>query len=181
MQLFTSFLHSIRQQVSFYANGLSWIIFLGLLSQVNIPLWPVPVTGQILGFFLLGLWHSPKRTFIISFSYIVLGIVGFPLFHGLLGGFKALVSPTFGYILGFPFISVIVSLTKRHFSSFNRFFFFHLLAIVPCYLLGIFYLSFFLGFSKALLFSGFLIFIPAEILKILFSYSAFVYKNKPRS
>jgi biotin transport system substrate-specific component len=79
----------------------SGAILTGLLAQVAIPIWPVPVTGQTLAVLLVGSALGATRGALSMLVYAVLGIVGVPVFSdwshgiGVIGGF------TGGYIIGF--------------------------------------------------------------------------------
>jgi len=79
----------------------SGALLTGLLAQVSIPTWPVPITGQTLAVLLVGSALGAARGAISMVLYAVLGIVGLPVFSdwshgiGVIGGF------TGGYIVGF--------------------------------------------------------------------------------
>jgi biotin transport system substrate-specific component len=75
--------------------------FVGLLAQVSIPLWPVPITGQTLGVLvvasLLGMWRGVAAMVL----YAAAGAAGVPWFSEASSGVTAILGPTGGYILGF--------------------------------------------------------------------------------
>lgn len=73
----------------------------GLLAQVAIPLWPVPVTGQTLAVLLVGATLGASRGAVSLALYAVLGIVGVPWFSDASAGWGVIAGPTGGYILGF--------------------------------------------------------------------------------
>lgn len=72
-----------------------------LLAQVSIPLVPVPVTGQTLAVMLVGASLGARRGAASMALYLVLGVLGLPVFAGFSGGFASVMSPSFGYIIGF--------------------------------------------------------------------------------
>jgi biotin transport system substrate-specific component len=76
-------------------------LFTGLLAQVAIPLWPVPITGQTLAVLLVGSSLGLARGALSLTLYVVLGVVGVPWFSEWSGGPATLLGPTGGYILGF--------------------------------------------------------------------------------
>jgi biotin transport system substrate-specific component len=80
---------------------LGGVAVVGLLAQVQIPLWPVPVTGQTLGVLLVGASLGARRAVLSMAAYAVLGLAGLPLFAGAEGGTAMLFAPSFGYVLGF--------------------------------------------------------------------------------
>lgn len=72
-----------------------------LLAQAEIPLWPVPITGQTLAVVLVGATLGARRGALAMLSYLVAGVAGFPVFAGFAGGPASLLSPSFGFIIGF--------------------------------------------------------------------------------
>jgi biotin transport system substrate-specific component len=75
--------------------------FTGLLAQVAVPLWPVPITGQTLAVLLVGSSLGMARGTLAMVLYAVLGVVGVPWFSGWTSGPGVALGPTGGYILGF--------------------------------------------------------------------------------
>lgn len=87
----------------------------GLLAQLSIPLWPVPVTGQTLGVLLVGATLGARRGAAALTSYLVLGVIGLPWFAEFTGGIGSIAKPSFGYIIGFiPAAFLIGYLSERH-------------------------------------------------------------------
>lgn len=67
---------------------------------VKIPIPPVPVTLQFLFVNLACLVLSRKNAFISVLIYIIIGLMGIPVFtQG--GGLGYVINPTFGYLIGF--------------------------------------------------------------------------------
>jgi biotin transport system substrate-specific component len=75
--------------------------FTGLLAQLAVPLWPVPITGQTIAVLLVGAALGPVRGALSLAGYALLGVVGVPWFSDASGGLHVLVGPTGGYIVGF--------------------------------------------------------------------------------
>ena len=67
---------------------------------------PMPFTLQTLAIFLACFFLGFKGAFLSTLTYILLGVVGLPVFTGFRGGFSALLEPTGGFIIGFLFIPV---------------------------------------------------------------------------
>src|SRR5699024_8677261 len=63
-----------------------------LLAQVTIPLPLVPITGQTLGVILVGAALGSRRGAAALLTYLLVGVAGAPV---------SLLSPSFGFILGF--------------------------------------------------------------------------------
>lgn len=84
-----------------------------ILAQVSIPLQPVPITGQTLAVLLVGSMLGWARGGLALVLYMVLGLVGLPVFApqpdgGHLTGQAAFGSPSFGYIVGFVLSAALV-------------------------------------------------------------------------
>lgn len=73
----------------------------GLLAQVAIPLWPVPVTGQTLAVLLVGSTLGASRGALSMLAYGLLGVAGIPWFSDASHGMGVLLGSTGGYIVGF--------------------------------------------------------------------------------
>lgn len=72
-----------------------------VLAQVEVPLWPVPITGQTLAVVLVGATLGMRRGALSMLLYAVVGLLGLPVFSGATGGLAALATPSFGYVVGF--------------------------------------------------------------------------------
>lgn len=77
------------------------VVFLAFLSNIYVPLWPVPITGQTFGLFLIAFWFGSRRGLLTIGLYILAGLIGFGVFAQHKSGLAAITGPTGGYILGF--------------------------------------------------------------------------------
>lgn len=75
---------------------------------ISIPLGPVPITLQSLFVILSGLILGPKLGALSQIVYILLGLVGAPIFSGFTGGPQSVMAPSFGFIIGFVFAAYVV-------------------------------------------------------------------------
>ena len=100
---------SLATDVALIAGG---VAFVSLLAQVEIPLWPVPITGQTLAVMLVGATLGARRGALALTAYMMLGLVGLPIFAGHSGGSLSL--PSFGFVIGFiPAAAVVGWLSQR--------------------------------------------------------------------
>lgn len=89
------------------------------LAQVQIPMYPVPITGQTLAVLLVGATLGFARGATSLALYMVLGLVGLPVFApqedgSHLTGLVAVAAPSFGYIIGFiPAAAIVGWLSER--------------------------------------------------------------------
>lgn len=74
-----------------------------IAAQVQVPLWPVPITGQTLAVLLVGSSLGALRGTLSMVLYAVLGMVGLPVFSDASSGMGVILGPTGGYIVGFVF------------------------------------------------------------------------------
>lgn len=89
-----------------------------VLAQIAIPLWPVPITGQTFSVLFVGATLGLVRAAASMVLYLVLGLVGLPVFapqaNGThLTGVPALLGPTGGYLVGFIFAAALVGLLAQ--------------------------------------------------------------------
>lgn len=83
-------------------------VLTGLLAQVAIPLWPVPITGQTLAVLLVGSTLGMSRGAASMMLYVLAGIAGVPWFSDASHGLGVLLGSTGGYIVGFVLAAALV-------------------------------------------------------------------------
>ena len=93
-------------------SSISLIIFTSIFAQIKyfLPHNPVPITLQTFGVLLMGGILGPRWGLGSSSAYILLGIIGVPVFQGANSGFDYVLGVTGGYIVGFMFASFTVGL-----------------------------------------------------------------------
>lgn len=70
-------------------------------SYIYLPFTPVPITIQVLTVLLSGLFLGSRWAFTSQVIYVLMGLMGLPVFAGFKNGVIALAGPTGGYIIGF--------------------------------------------------------------------------------
>lgn len=132
-------------------------------SLIYVPTTP-PITLQLLFVFIICGLFNFKVSFFAILTYILLGILGLPIFSGFRGGIVVLLSPTGGFILSFilfPFAKLCFFKIKNYILKLSLTF---LLGLFLLYIVGFLHLGYFLNsYSFALKTS--LIFLPLDILK----------------
>ncbi len=145
------------------------------LSQLNISL-----TLQTMFVILIGFLLKPQDAFLSILIYVLLGVIGLPVFSQGRSGLSALFGPSGGFIMLFPVVGLLISLLK---SKTNHFI--HdliigcLISIVFLYGFGTLWLSFSLAIPYLSALSGMLIFIPFDVIKLILAYS--IYQRLPKS
>lgn len=151
--------------------------FTAVGAFISIPLGPIPITLQSFFVLLAGLILEPKLAFLSQVTYVILGLIGIPIFANFTGGPQQIFSPSFGFLLGFIlsafFISVFINFNK--FSKKNIFLALSLGTII-IYALGLSYMYFIFNFVmktpltfKEVFKLGCLAFLPGDGLKLILS------------
>ncbi len=89
------------------------LISVGAYIRVPIPISPVPLTAQVLFVFLAGTMLGKKWGTISVLVYLLLGIIGLPVFAGGASGLGILLGPTGGYLVGFAFAALLIGYLKE--------------------------------------------------------------------
>ncbi|HPE16084.1 MAG TPA: biotin transporter BioY [Oscillospiraceae bacterium] len=146
------------------------LIATGAFLRIPLPL--IPVTLQTLTVSLAGLLLGARRGALSAAVYVALGLLGLPIFTGG-GGITYVFHPTFGYLLGFIGGAYVTGRVAHAVPapSFRRLFFACLAGLGVVYAAGVPYLwlvsRVYLGrdvTAGAILFSGFLLPIPGDVL-----------------
>ena len=82
-------------------------VALAVSAQVQVPMWPVPITAQTLVVLLLGFALGPRLAGATTLTYLAQGAIGLPVFANAAAGPAALVGPTAGYLWGFVVAAVL--------------------------------------------------------------------------
>lgn len=113
--------------------------FIAICSWIAIPA-TVPFTLQTMGIFITVGLLGGKRATIAIFVYILLGIIGIPVFASFSSGLGAILGTSGGYIIGFLFSALFMWFIESVFG--NRHFIFiisMLIGLLICYSFGTFW------------------------------------------
>jgi biotin transport system substrate-specific component len=147
--------------------GGSLLIAAAAQLRIALPFTPVPLTGQTFAVLLLGALYGARRGAATAMSYLMLGIMGLPVFSAAPPGPAALVSPTAGYLAGFVAAAWVTgSLSER---GWDRKPITAALAMLigsaVLFACGLLWLGRFTGWDLVIQ-TGLLPFIPGDLLKI---------------
>lgn len=70
-------------------------------AYLKIPTQPVPITLQILFCMYAGILLGSKLGFASQIIYVLMGLIGLPVFANGASGFGYILQPTFGFLIGF--------------------------------------------------------------------------------
>ena len=83
-----------------------------ICSKISIPIGAIPLTLQTFAVFLISLILGVKKSFIVFLTYIILGLIGLPVFSSG-GGIQYIFMPSFGFIIGFIVAAPIVGIASK--------------------------------------------------------------------
>lgn len=82
---------------------------------ISIPVGPVPITLQSFFVLLSGIILGSKKAMYSQIAYILLGLIGLPIFAGFTGGLQSIIKPSFGFLIGYIFMAYCVGkITKKN-------------------------------------------------------------------
>ncbi|UUV99016.1 biotin transporter BioY [Vagococcus luciliae] len=139
-----------------------------VLSQISIPMpYGVPMTLQTFIIPLTGILLGKKSGTISTILYILLGLIGLPVFAGFSGGVAIVFGPTGGFILSFPIMAYIAGwFAERNNKAFLYIGLF--LGAVINFLVGFIVFHFVTGSSLSVAFAATVLpFIPTTIIKVV--------------
>ena len=155
------------------------IVLLSISSKIAIPFYPVPMTLQTLVIYLIA-GSMGMQAFYSTTSYIVIGLLGAPIFAAG-GGPAYIASPTFGFLYGMVISSFFIAfllnnILKKDIFGFTLSVFIGAIIIFTC---GVLHLSAFIGLDKAIQ-AGLFPFIYSEGLKILIAICAIYFMQSKK-
>lgn len=158
------------------------IALIGLMTAVicalgpisfPLPISPVPVSLGVLGVLLTAYLLGMKWGTVSCLVYLLIGLVGVPVFTGFSGGVGKVLGPTGGYLIGYIFLSLF---TGFFVGKWPNKWPLHLAGMIlgtaAMYLFGTLWLGYLMkcSFLEAL-WIGAILYIPAELVKITITLS----------
>lgn len=157
-------------------------LFVAVISVCGILAFPSPsgvaFTLQTFAIVLCGCVLGVKGAVAATFTYIILGAVGLPVFSGFAGGVQVLFGASGGFLIGFLPLSLFCGLAKKVGKPFIKIPI-CLLGIILCHIFGVVQFSYIynVGFFEAIL-SVSLPFIVKDIISAVLGVFVSVYINK---
>ena len=153
-------------------------ILIAVGAFIKIPIGMVPITLQTL-FLVLGAFLIKKKIVISVLLYLIMGLIGIPVFvNG--GGFTYVLMPSFGYLIGFLFAGYYIGSYKKErmlwliLRSFLGILFIYLIGVIYFVLIEWVYYQQVFSFTY-LFYYLFLIYLPGDLLSIIVAIS--IYKR----
>lgn len=107
---------------------------------ISIPIGPVPFTLQNFFVFMTGLLLIPKLAGLSVLIYVLIGLIGLPVFAGFTGGPQMIFAPTFGFLISFIIAAILISKLAYGEKSFIKILGVLILAEVVFYAIGLPYM-----------------------------------------
>ncbi len=155
-----------------------FVALIAVCAIIQVPIGMVPISLATLAVMLSGLILGPWLGLLATLCYLLLGLVGVPIFAGFKGGLSVIAGPTGGYLIGYLAIALFSGLFRRKNA---------VLAVAGiilgnflCYLFGTLR---FLSVTDYALKSALAVcvwpFLPGDAMKIALSYLLFLKLQKP--
>ncbi|WP_027108937.1 biotin transporter BioY [Lacticigenium naphthae] len=161
------------------------VALLGIFSVVIFPIGPVPITLQTFFFIFIPLLLGWKKGVMTIAAYVFLGLLGFPVFAGGIGGLHSIFRPSFGYLLGALLAAPLIGSQANKEDSFIKIIVVALIGLGIIYFSGINYTYWILNLVqgnpiswKVVASGSILSFLPLDSLKVVGA--VLVYKRLPR-
>lgn len=131
----------MNSKALFLAQSALLAAILCILSPLAIPIGPIPITLGVFAVMLTGVLLDWKRACAAVGAYLLLGLIGLPVFSGGKSGFGTIIGPTGGYLWSYLFMAVIIARMggrprERYASELGFALLGCAVSLVVCYLLG---------------------------------------------
>lgn len=94
-----------------------FVALVAISAMITIPIGPVPITLQTPMVILTGALLGSRLGVMTMVVYLIAGLIGIPVFAGGSGGFGSLLSPSFGFVIGFIPLAYFAGLGNREGQS----------------------------------------------------------------
>ena len=140
---------------------------------ISIPISPVPISLTNLAVYFAVYVLGMKRGTFSYCLYLLIGLIGLPVFSGFTGGPGKLLGPTGGYLIGFVFMAVCCGFFVEKSSHRAIHIAGMIVGTAVCYLFGTAWLAHLTGMTfQAALGAGVIPFIPGDLAKIIIAAAA---------
>lgn len=156
---------------SFLTQSLSVLVgslIIAAAAQIQIPLWPVPVTLQTFAVLFISMSLGWRLGLVTVLAYLFEGACGLPVFAQFSAGLMVLTGPSAGYLLAFPLAAILAGALVQHrvAKNFIGIMLTALVAFAFILAIGMTYLSLFTGWKAAYVL-GMQPFLLGELLKAI--------------
>lgn len=146
-----------------------FIALLVVSSYIAIPINNISFTFQLLVVFLIVLLLDIKNSFIVLVIYLLMGLIGLPVYSGFTSG----LTPSFGFIIGFTTVPIIHYFLNRIIKIKNTSLKYFIISIINLIIINIIGTIYFIIYMQVDIITALSItvfpFVLIDILKIIIS------------
>lgn len=137
-------------------------------AQATIPIGPVPITLQTAGLLVIGLTYPRRLLVTVVLFYLVLGVVGVPVFSNYSSGVSVLLGPRGGYLIGCVIAAQVMAYLREKFGegSWIALALYGFIGLLLVFSLGVAWLAYLMDFPRAIQ-VGLLPLLVTEFLKVV--------------
>lgn len=142
---------------------------------ISLPFSTVPITGQTLGVMLAGGLLGSKLGMLSQLVYLIIGLVGVPVFAGGTAGIGVFLGPSGGFLLGFPLGAFVIGKISEIKKGDNLLLIVSaqiIGGIIAIYIPGVIQLSRFVDGQLLGAITTSFLFIPGDIFKVIIATAA---------
>lgn len=88
-----------------------------VMAPWSVPIGPIPLTLATFAIYLAAYILGPVDATISVLVYLIIGIIGVPVFSGATGGLAKVAGPTGGYLVGYLFLACIAGFFAYKFEK----------------------------------------------------------------
>lgn len=140
-----------------------------VLGPLSLPIGPVPISLGTLAIYFTAILLGWKKGTMSCLIYLLLGLVGMPVFSGFTAGPGKLFGPTGGYLVGYIFLILIAGWFIERFEGKRGMYLLGMiLGTIVLYVIGTAWLAYEARMTfQAALMAGVIPFIPGDVIKML--------------
>lgn len=151
-----------------------------IASQISLPIGPIPITLQSLAVLVIGYLLTPRNAMMATLLFLILGLIGLPVFTGFSGGVQSVLTPSFGFVISFIPASYFQAkyMQNKKDPLLKDFAVAGLINMIIMYVIGLGYMAVILNIFLdsninlgGILLGGLIPFIPGDLLKFSVSIS----------
>ena len=148
-------------------------VLIAVGAFIKIPISIVPITLQTLFVVMAGFILGKKKAFLSVLLYIMIGLLGLPIFANG-GGIAYVLQPTFGYLIGFLVVSYLIGRFSEKGKDIKSMMIISIVGMLIIYMFGMIYFALIQKFYYGLTFETswilyylFLVYLPGDILSCI--------------
>lgn len=131
----------MKKQIVNICETAIFVAVICVFAQIAIPMpFGVPITLQTLAIALCGYCLGLRKSLSAILVYLLMGIIGLPVFSGFIGGASALFNKTGGFLFGFVFLASACGFASKSKKKIPKILC-GMAGVLMCHLMGIFFFS----------------------------------------